>query len=157
VTVFSYHGWCSEHACREVATKRAQIGVGDLVLMVPLCEEHLDRFRAEVNGIIKARHWDEPPYLTVMERRAVERVLEAAGWEPRPGFSTKPSRVAWHKPGTSDRLDLRRVFPSPFTLSDQEEPRFDGECPCVGCDRMIEGPYPCPHCGFRHVELGAAS
>lgn len=22
--------------------------------------------------------------------------------------------------------------------------------PCVGCDRIITGPYPCPHCGFHH-------
>jgi hypothetical protein len=51
VSVFSYYGWCAEADCREAATKRAQVGMGCLVLMVPLCEEHLGRFVAEVGEL----------------------------------------------------------------------------------------------------------
>jgi hypothetical protein len=51
VSVFAYHGWCAETDCCEAATKRAQIGIGRMVLMVPLCAEHLGRFVAEVGEL----------------------------------------------------------------------------------------------------------
>jgi hypothetical protein len=51
VSVFAYHGWCAERECREPATKRAQVGMGRLVLMVPLCEAHLGRFVSEVGEL----------------------------------------------------------------------------------------------------------
>lgn len=56
-----------------------------------------------------------PPFLTTHERAAVDKALRAAGWTP---LDSDPD--VWWEPGTPDdvRLDLREVFPTPFTVQE---------------------------------------
>lgn len=51
MSVFAYHGWCADPDCREAATKRAQIGIGNRTLVVPLCDEHLETLKKEFDDM----------------------------------------------------------------------------------------------------------
>lgn len=64
-------------------------------------------------------------HLTKWERAAVERVLRAAGWAPTtdPGAPAPRHADVWWPERDMPRsvLDLRDVFPEPFTLTTPQE------------------------------------
>lgn len=86
-------------------------------------------------------------YLTRAELAAVKKALAAAGFQ-------EMADDVWTRLGPIHgpwKVDLQDLFPSPFTVPEAWEARR----PCVGCDRTVAGPYPCPHCGFRHTDSEA--
>ncbi len=49
---FSTLGWCCAKDCRERATARLGVSIGDLTdLIVPVCDDHLARFKADLRAL----------------------------------------------------------------------------------------------------------
>ena len=48
----SYYGWCCGADCREEATARVAVRIGDLTdLRVPVCADHLARAMADITAL----------------------------------------------------------------------------------------------------------
>ena len=49
---FYYVGWCCGDGCREAATERLAVRIGDLThLVVPVCEDHMARAKADIEAM----------------------------------------------------------------------------------------------------------